>query len=191
MKTTGQITDVSINFKNSKGKIVLDINTKNVETLDLLDKLRNKELDIEIKQHREKRSGRANRYFWQLIGELCELQNINPVEDYKRRVKELGIFRTTRIESTDFETLKKTWENWGEAWFCEKVDTEIINGLEFYIVNLYYGSSSFNTKQMSGLIDNLVQDCKSVGLETKPKQEIDSLLKEWEEEHKNGNVQKS
>ena len=35
MKTTGQITDVSINFKNSKGKIVLDINTKNVETLDL------------------------------------------------------------------------------------------------------------------------------------------------------------
>ena len=57
MRTTGQITDVSINFINSKGKITLDIDTKNVETLDLLNKLKEKKLDIEIKQHREKRSG--------------------------------------------------------------------------------------------------------------------------------------
>ena len=51
-------------------------------------------------------------------------------------------------------------------------------------MNLYYGSSSFNTKQMSRLIDGVVQDCKACGIETKPQQEIDSLLKEWEEEHK-------
>ena len=56
MKTTGQITDVSVNFKNSKGKITADLDTRNKETLDFLNSLKGKKLDIEIKQHREKRS---------------------------------------------------------------------------------------------------------------------------------------
>ena len=184
MKTTGQITDVSINFINSKGKITLDIDTKNVETLDLLNKLKEKKLDIEIKQHREKRSGRANRYFWELLTEICEYQNIDPIEDYKRRVFELGIFKITPVLEEDFQTWKKGWEKQGIAWSCEKLDTKIINGIKICDVVLYYGSSSFNTKQMSRLIDNLVQDCKACGIETKPQQEIDSLLEEWEEEHR-------
>lgn len=33
---------------------------------------------------------------------------------------------------------------------------------------------------MSRLIDNLVQDCKAVGIETKPQAEIDSLLRQWD-----------
>ena len=37
---------------------------------------------------------------------------------------------------------------------------------------------------MGRLIDNLVQDCQVEGIETKSQKEIDSLLKEWEEEHK-------
>ena len=32
---------------------------------------------------------------------------------------------------------------------------------------------------MSRLIDNLVQDCKAVGIETKSQAEIDSLLSSW------------
>ena len=191
MKTTGEITEVSVNFKNSKGKITLDIDTKNVETLELLNKLKEKKLDIEIKQHREKRSGRANRYFWELLNEICELQNIDPIEDYKRRVFELGIFKITPVLEEDFETWKKVWEERGIAWACEKLDTKEINGIKICDLVLYYGSSSFNTKQMARLIDNLVQDCRAVGIETKPQEEIDSLLKEWEEEHKNGKIQKS
>ena len=72
MKTTGQITSVSVNFKNSKGKITLDIDTKNVETLNLLNDLKQKEkkLDIEIKQHREKRSLNANADFWKLLNKI-------------------------------------------------------------------------------------------------------------------------
>ena len=188
MKTTGQITDVSVNFKNSKGKITLDIDTKNVSTLNLLNDLKQKEkkLDIEIKQHREKRSGRANRYFWELLNQICEYQDVDPIEDYKRRVFELGIFKITPVLEEDFGTWKKVWEERGIAWACEKLDTKIINGIKICDLVLYYGSSSFNTKQMSRLIDNLVQDCKAWGIETKTQQEINSLLQEWEEEHKNG-----
>ena len=43
-------------IKNSKGKITADLDTRNKEILDFLNSLKGKKLDIEIKQHREKRS---------------------------------------------------------------------------------------------------------------------------------------
>jgi hypothetical protein len=33
---------------------------------------------------------------------------------------------------------------------------------------------------MSRLIDNLVQDCKAIGIETKSPKEIESMLKEYD-----------
>lgn len=59
------------------------------------------------------------------------------------------------------------------GWFTEKVD-EIG---EKTTLNAYYGSSSYNSKQMSRLIDNLVQDCKSVGIQTLDDIEIEELIR--------------
>ena len=50
------------------------------------------------------------------------------------------------------------------------------------LLHLYYGSSSFNSKQMSRLINDLVEDCKEVGIETKPQAEINSLLESWDKQ---------
>ena len=71
------------------------------------------------------------------------------------------------------------WNAQGIAWFCEVADTTYIGNTEFKIINAYYGSSSFNSKQMSRLIDGVVQDCKVYGIETKSQQEINSLLESW------------
>lgn len=109
-----------------------------------------------------------------MLQEVCDYKDIDTIEDYKRRVKELGIFKQFKIMTQDVKTFEKIWTDRGIAWFCEIVDTE------FKIINAYYGSSSYNSKQMSRLIDNLVQDCKAVRIETKPQAEIDSLLKQWD-----------
>lgn len=112
--------------------------------------------------------------------ELCDLAEMETIEEYKRRVKELGIFRRFKIETENIKTFEKMWTSQGIAWFCEIADTTYIGGTEFKIINAYYGSSSFNSKQMARLIDGVVQDCKVYGIETKPQAEIDSLLKEWD-----------
>ena len=51
------------------------------------------------------------------------------------------------------------------------------------IVNVlaYYGSSDFDTKQMSRLIDHAVQDCTALGIETRTQEEVESLLAQWDE----------
>ena len=76
------------------------------------------------------------------------------------------------------------WTSQGIAWFCEIADTTYIGDTEFKIINAYYGSSSFNSKQMARLIDGAVQDCKVYNIETKTQEEINSLLRSWENEQK-------
>lgn len=182
MQTTGTIEDISIDYKTQKSKISLLLDTKEIEIVEQL-KNENK-LNIELKKYREKRSLNANNYFWKLLQELCDLADIETIEEYRRRVKELGIFRRFKIEKDNINTFEKMWTAQGVAWFCEIADTEYIGDIEFKIINAYYGSSSFNTKQMSRLINDLVQDCQAYGIETKTSAEIESLLRSWENEQK-------
>ena len=131
----------------------------------------NKGEEIEVK--RRKRSKNSNSYFWTLLQQLCEELNLDVIQEYKDRVKALGIFRQWEIDSKNVPTFIKTWEDQGVAWFCEIVE-EIGNKT---IINAYYGSSSYNSKQMSVLIDNLVQDCNSVGIQTMSDEEIKELIR--------------
>lgn len=177
-KLHGIINDISIDFNTRKPKISLLLDTNE---LSIVEELKNEnKLNIELKKYRKPRSLDANKYFWKLLQEVCDYKDIDTIEDYKRRVKELGIFKQFKIMTQDVKTLEKIWTDRGIAWFCEIVDTTYIGDTEFKIINAYYGSSSYNSKQMSRLIDNLVQDCKAVGIETKPQAEIDSLLKQWD-----------
>ncbi len=174
---TGTIQDISIDYMSNKPKITLLLNER--DCLNSIENLKDDKLTIDIKKWRKKRSLDANNYFWELLQKVCNYKDINTIEDYKRRVKELGIFKQFKIMAQDVKTFEKIWTDRGTAWFCEIVDTDYIGNIEFRIINAYYGSSSYNSKQMSRLIDNLVQDCKAVGIETKPQAEINSLLESW------------
>lgn len=132
------------------------------------------EKDEELTTKKKKRSKNANAYFWELLGQLCQEMNLDVIKEYQRRVKELGIFRQWEIDTENVPTFEKMWCKNGIAWFVEKVDE---NGKKTTI-NAYYGSSSYNSKQMSRLIDNLVQDCKEIGVETLDEMEIKSLINE-------------
>lgn len=177
METTGTLEEISIDYKTNKPKISFLINDKS--KLPTIEELKGIKLKIIAKKDIKKRSLNANNYFWKLLQELCELAEIDTIEEYKRRVKELGIFRRFKIEKDNVNTFEKMWTSQGVAWFCEIFDTEIIGNTEFKIINAYYGSSSFNSKQMSRLINDLVEDCKAYEIETKTPAEIKSLLESW------------
>ena len=178
METTGTLEEISIDYKTNKAKISFLINDKS--KLPTIEELKGLKLKITAKKDIKKRSLNANNYFWKLLQELCELAEVETIEEYKRRVKELGIFRRFKIEKDNVNTFEKMWTSQGVAWFCEIADTEIIGNTEFKIINAYYGSSSFNSKQMSRLINDLVEDCKIYRIETKTPIEIKSLLESWD-----------
>lgn len=129
--------------------------------------------DEEIEVKRKKRSKNANSYFWEMLQQLCSEMNLDVIAEYKKRVKELGIFKQWEIEAENVPTFEKLWCDRGIAWFIEKVEE---NGNKV-IINAYYGSSSYNSKQFSKLLDNLIQDCRSVGLQTLEDKEIEELIR--------------
>lgn len=129
--------------------------------------------DEELYTKKKKRSKNANAYFWELLQQLCFEMNLDAIQEYKKRVKELGIFKQWEIDTCNVPTFEKLWSDRGIAWFTEIVEEKENKT----IINAYYGSSSYNSKQMSRLIDNLVQDCRSVGIQTLEDIELEELIR--------------
>ena len=77
-------------------------------------------INEEVYTKRKKRSKNSNSYFWELLQQLCEQMNIDVIEEYKKRVKELGIFKQWEIETNNVPTFEKLWRDRGIAWFTEK-----------------------------------------------------------------------
>ena len=130
-------------------------------------------LNEEVEVKKRKRSSSANAMFWELLQQLCYELNLDVIQEYRKRVKELGIFKQWELNTEDVPTFVKVWEDRGIAWFTEIVE-EIGSKT---IINAYYGSSSYNSKQFSKLLDNLVQDCKEVGIQTLDDLEIEELIR--------------
>lgn len=67
-------------------------------------------------------------------------------------------------------TFRHMWESNGTGWPTERLD--FTPDGERIVIRAYYGSSTYNTKQMSRLIDAIVTDCKELGIETLPPDEL-------------------
>lgn len=137
-------------------------------------------LTIAVSKYRKRRSLSANAYFWELIGRLSEKLNISKEETYWEYIKHMGIYRSVEVDNKAVDTIIKMWKSHGLGWIAEKTDDGEHEG--FSLINLYYGSSSYNTKQMSRLIDSVVNDCKEQGIETLPPEQLECMKREWKSE---------
>lgn len=139
-------------------------------------------LTVKVSKYRKKRSLNANAYFWTLVGELAEKLNRKKEEIYWEYIKDLGIYRTVEIDEKAVDTMIYMWKSHGLGWIADRLDRGQHKG--FVLVNFYYGSSCYNTKQMSRLIDAVVNDCKEQGIETLTPTELEEMKRAWDGERK-------
>lgn len=134
--------------------------------------------DVTIKEHKKKRSLDANAYFWVLADKLSAKLGIPKVEVYRSYIKDIGGNSEvhTMIEAAA-DRFCRIWEKNGLGWFADTMPSKYPG---YVNVIVYYGSSTYDTAQMSRLIDLAVQDCKSVGIETMPPYKLEALLGRWE-----------
>ena len=136
-----------------------------------------KEKKFTIKEYRESRSLNANSYCWVLLGKIADEVGTTKEGNYRDYIKHKGIYKIITMATEAVSTFKKVWEDRGLGWICDTSETKIA-GLTDVIA--YYGTSSYNTKQMANFIDYVVQECINLGIEIKSKEEIDSLLESWD-----------
>lgn len=159
-------------FKKSESiKVVAEIAS-------YIDSLGNdKEYILTIKEHKQKRSLNANAYAWTLLDKLAVKTGIGKTELYKQYVKEIGgNSELVCVQNKALNDLISHWQAHGIGWLAE-TETSKIKGCTN--VRLYYGSSVYDTAQMSRLINMIVQDCIENGIETYDADELDRLYREW------------
>ena len=134
--------------------------------------------DYSLSKAKKRRSLDANAYCWVLIGKLAEAMHLGREEIYRNAIRDIGgNSETVCIQAKGLDTLVRCWEANGLGWQAEEFPSKVKGCVN---VTLYYGSSVYDTRQMSLLIDRLVQDCKALGIETLPPEKLESMMEAWD-----------
>ena len=134
--------------------------------------------DLEVKEHRKKRSLDANAYAWVLINKIADALRITPKEIYRQAIQNVGgNYEILPVKSEAAEHFKQVWEAQGLGWPCVDMGKSKIDG--YRNLRAYYGSSTYSTTQMAQLIDILLQDCRALDIEVKSEEEIASIMGAW------------
>ena len=160
LEIKSKIKDIS---RSLSGECTLTL-TVPEHSLAALEQYIDKDLTVRVSKYRPKRSKDANAYFWELCGKLSAKIHIEPDNIYRELIKSVGVnYEVVPIRNDAVETWIKNWESRGIGWVCETVPSK----LEGYTnVLTYYGSSVYDTAQMSRLIELIIIECKNAGIET-------------------------
>lgn len=137
--------------------------------------LRGKDLDAEIKEHKEKRSRDANALMWACLSEIAQAIQTDKWAVYLQMLRRYGKFTHICVKPEAVEAIKKQWRE------CETVGDITINGKPAVQLLCYYGSSNYNSKEFSVLLDGIISEMREMGLEPPPSEEMRAALERLEE----------
>ena len=141
------------------------------------DRLKDEAVTVEIKKYRKRRSLDANAYAWVLVDKIAEALSHDKVAVYREAIRNIGgVSETVCILEQAAPKLISAWEAHGIGWQTESMASKIEGCLN---IVLYYGSSTYDTKQMSSLIDHLIAEAKELNIETATPAELARYKEEW------------
>lgn len=171
MECTGKLKSVSKNWISRKWEVTFEINEDITASID---KIRDKLLNLTAKIHREKRSLDANAYAWVLMQKIAEAIHTDKWAVYLMMLERYSpVFTHIIVRPEAVERVK-------DEWRTVKVLGPIqVNGSSGIQLQCYFGSSTFDSKEMASFIDGIVSECKEMGIETLPPDEIERMRREW------------
>ena len=180
METTGKLVSATRDIVSGKLNITFQIDTAPVDELNFLAQLES--LDIKAVKHRKKRSLNSNDYFHVLVGKIAEKLTISKAKAKNILICKYGqaellpdgsplIYKTNApVEyMEELESIHSIPVKYGEE-----------NGKQVVFYKLYRGSHTYDTKEMSLLIDGTVADAKDLGIETLTPDEIRRMVAAWQ-----------
>ena len=173
MELTGAVKGVQRDYLSNRWNITFEINEKPTEELDHIcacDKLR-----IEVKKYREKRSLDANALLWKCIGDLAAALRSDKWDVYLQMLKRYGKFTYICVKPAVVDAVKAQWRE------CEEIGEIDINGQKSVQLLCYFGSSTYNTKEFSVLLDGVMSEMEEMGIPTPATEDMERAIKQYEE----------
>ena len=171
----GKIKSLS---RDRVGTWLITLETEDRLIRDKYDELKGKDIDIKLCRYREKRSVDANSYCWTLINQIAAVLNQRPNDIYRHCIREIGgNYQISPILNKDLARWREIWESKGTGWICEDMGESKLDG--YTNTRNYYGSSKYDSRQMSQLIDRVVDEARELGIETMTPNEIARVKALW------------
>ena len=179
MKVTGKIIGANIDFRSGKPCLTLEVNEAG-DFRQLFDDMNGCEkLSIEMKPYRARRSLDANAYAWVLMDRLAAVLKESKETVYREYIRHIGgNSETVCVKDGAVDRLCDGWRKNGLGWQTETFPSKIPGCTN---VILYYGSSTYDTAQMSRLLDLIVRDCRDQGIPTETPDELARMAALWGE----------
>ncbi|MCO7124143.1 hypothetical protein NIA71_19685 [Ihubacter massiliensis] len=130
---------------------------------------------IRLLKPKKKRSLDANAYMWVLCDKIAEKIQSTKEAVYQSAIRSVGVFTDVQVPEEAVKSLASGWEHNGTGWFAELVDSVA----DVKTVRLYYGSSTYDSKQMARLIDEVIVYCKDFDIEYLPPDELERMMQQW------------
>lgn len=125
----------------------------------------------EIERKRKKRSLDANALCWKLCTEIANVLRADKDSVYIDMLKRYGQSDIVSVISTvNVKGYFKYFDEWGKG---------TVNGKEFTHYKVYKGSSEYDTREMSILLDGIIDEAKTLDIDVLSERERTLLLQEW------------
>lgn len=179
MEFTGKLSGLDIDYMSGSQKIAIQANE---DVRKEFDRLKNcDKLSVKIVKYRKKRSLDANAYFHVLNGKIAEVLNIS-----KQKSKNILIARYGQYELLEDEEPIVYKTNAPVEYMLELENVHFFpcgstyeNGKELIFYHVYRGSHTYDSYEMSKLIEGTVSEAKELGIETATPEELKAMEEKW------------
>lgn len=181
MEFTGKVIGAARDYSTGKYSITFEVN-EGYAMQHGYDKIKElPKLSVKAVRFTGRRSLDANAYFHVLVGKIAEALVISKV-----RCKNILIGRYGQQEFLDDKQpcilksnipVEKMLEQ--EFLHCVPFKTRQENGIDLVFYKVYRGSHTYDTREMSCLIDGTVAEAKEMGIETATPDEIRMMKERW------------
>ena len=181
MKARGKLVDIKLSLDTQRPVASFEIIGKPED----IEKYRDKDLDISFDRHREKRSKDANACLWACLNDIATALHTDKWTEYLNALRKYGQYTYICVLPEALEALKRQWreiEVVGDQIVYNEAGDEVLMNQ----VLCFYGSSTYNSKEFSRLLDGVIDDMRELGLPAPMSDEIMAMIEEIEKHDQAG-----
>lgn len=130
-----------------------------------------KEGEYQIERKKKKRSTDANALCWKLCTEIANILRTDKESVYLEMLKRYG--------QSDIVSVVSSVNVKGYFKYYDEFGRGTVNGKEFTHYKVYKGSSEYDTREMSILLDGIIDEAKVLDIDVISEREKSLLLTEW------------
>ena len=173
MEFTGTLKNIQNDWMTGETVISFTVNEK--YALSEVSKIKyGEKLQIKAVKHRERRSLDSNAYAWVLMQKIAEAVHSDKWSIYLEMLQKYSReFTFVICKEKAVDRLKELYRT------CVDLGEVNVNGKEGHQIQVFFGSSTFDTKAMSVFIDGIVSECKELDIETLPPDELERMKAAW------------